>query len=99
MLRRGPWIWLVKRVMSVEQEQVCKRKLMKQLEEPHLLEPEKSQLCEFLADHHEAFSLEEGERGETDLIQMEIDIGSAPPKRQPVRRMPFAVRDKRLPHN
>ena len=71
---------LVKRVMSVEQEQVHKRKLMEQLEEPHLPEPEKSRLCEFLADHHEAFSLEEGERGETDLIQMEIDTGSAPPK-------------------
>ena len=85
---------LFKRVMSVEQEPVRKRKLMEQLEEPHLPEPEKSRLCEFLADHHEAFSLEEGERGETDLIQMEIDTGSAPPKKQPVRRMPFAVRQE-----
>ena len=93
--QEGPMdLELVKRVMSVEQEQVRKRKLTEQLEEPHLPEPEKSRLCEFLADHHEAFSLEEGERGETDLIQMEIDTGSAPPKKQPVRRMPFAVRQE-----
>ena len=58
-----------------------------------MLELEK-QLCNFLPDHHKAFSLEEGERGETDLIQMEIDTGNACPKKQPARRMPFAVRQE-----
>ena len=38
------------------------------------------------------FSLGEGERGETDLIEMEIDTGNAMPRRQSARRMPFAVR-------
>jgi len=85
---------LVRRVMSVEEEQARRKKLLEQLEEPHLPESEKKQLRDFLADHHEAFSLEEGERGETDLIQMEIDTGDACPKKQPARRMPFAVRQE-----
>ena len=45
-------------------------------------------------DHCKAFSLEEEERGETDLIQLEIDTGDTPPKRQWPRRMPFAVREE-----
>ena len=51
---------------------------------------ERETLLNFLATHHHVFSLEEGERGETDIIQMEIDTGSAYPKRQAPRRMPFA---------
>ena len=31
-------------------------------------------------DNHITFSLEKGERGETDLIQMEIDTGDAAPR-------------------
>ena len=46
----------------------------------------------FLAAHHHAFCLEEGERGETDLIRMEIDTGDAHPRKQRVRRLPFALR-------
>ena len=61
--------------------------------QPELLNPEQAQdLHEFLGDHHEAFCLEEHERGETDLITMEIDTGDARPQKQPARRMPFAVR-------
>ena len=41
------------------------------LEGPDLPNPEKKTLLKFLADHHHAFCLEEGERGETDLIQMQ----------------------------
>ena len=61
--------------------------------EPDLRKPEE-ELLAFLANHHEAFSLEEGERGETGLVQLEINTGDSPPKRQPFRRMPFATRQE-----
>ena len=37
------------------------------------------------------FSLEDSERGETDVIEVHIDTGDAPPKAQPVRQITFAV--------
>ena len=49
-------------------------------------------LHQFLGEHHEAFCLEPNERGETELLTMEIDTGEAKPKKQAARRMPFAVR-------
>ena len=52
----------------------------------------KDRLRRLLLDHQEAFALEDGERGETDLVQMTIETGDAMPRRQPVRRMPFSVR-------
>ena len=45
-----------------------------------------------IAGFHDVFSLEEGERGETDLTDMVIDTGDSPPRRVPARRMPLAVR-------
>ena len=60
--------------------------------EPNLPELEKSQLMQLLQSYHEVFSLEEGERGQTDLVEMEIDTGSSRPIKQPPRRMPLAVR-------
>ena len=57
---------------------------------------ERDTFCQFLMDHHQAFSMEEGERGETDLVEMEIDTGGSAPKSQRPRRMPFAVRQKYL---
>lgn len=68
--------------------------LMEAFEEPDLPEEERRMLLEFLADHHETFCLEENERGETDLVQFEIDTGNAAPKKLPVRRMPFTVRQE-----
>ena len=47
-----------------------------------------------LPPHHDVFGLEDGERGETDLVRMEIDTGDASPRKQPPRRMPFAVRQE-----
>ena len=47
-----------------------------------------------LSEHHEAFSLEENERGETDLVQLEIDTGDAPPQRQSARRIPYAAQQE-----
>ena len=45
-----------------------------------LSQEEVSQLSELLIGYHEVFSLEEGERGETDLIEFKIDTGDAIPK-------------------
>ena len=52
------------------------------------------QLLETLANFHEAFSLSEKERGETDWVQFEIDTGDAQLKRSPLRQMPFSVREE-----
>lgn len=37
----------------------------------------KDALLEFVAEHHGVFSLSAQDRGETDLVQLEIDTGSA----------------------
>ena len=58
-----------------------------------LPQPMKESFFQFLSNHHEAFSLE-NERGETNLLEMEIDTGDAPPKKQRPRRVPFAVRQE-----
>ena len=68
------------------------KKLKEVLSEPDFPDQEKRVLMEFLTVNHHIFSLEEGERGETDLVQMEIDTGDAHPKKQPPRRKPFALR-------
>ena len=41
-------------------------------------------------EYHTIFSLEENTRGETDLIQFEIDTGDSTPKKQPKRYVPHA---------
>ena len=62
---------------------------------PDLLDTEQSRkLHMLLEDYHSAFSLEEGERGETDLVEMEICMGDASPRRVAARRMPLAVRQE-----
>ena len=55
---------------------------------------ERCQLHSFLLECHQAFSLEDGERGETSLVEMHIDTGDSSPRKQPVRRIPFAVRQE-----
>ena len=55
------------------QIQMRRQKLESLLEEPDLPEQEKKTLLNFLTDHHHVVCLEEGERGETDLVQMTID--------------------------
>ena len=59
-----------------------------------LPEEEKEMFLSFLTGYHRAFSLEEGERGETDLVHMEINTGDAYPRKQRMRRMPFALRQE-----
>jgi len=44
-----------------------------------------------LQEKHEALALSETEQGQTDSAQFKIDTGDAVPKRQPVRRVLFAV--------
>jgi len=53
---------------------------------------ESSQLSELLASHHYAFSLEEGERGETSLVEFIINSGDVTSKKQAVCRIPYAAR-------
>ena len=72
-----------------------KTKLLEAVGKSELLSAEQAKcLQDFLEDHHQAFSLEPGERGETDMVQMEVDTGDVAPRRQPARRMPFAVRQE-----
>ena len=69
-------------------------KLLHLLADPDLPEQDKATFKEFLASYHQAFSVEEGECGETDLVEMEIETGDTPPIKQPVRRLPFGVREE-----
>ena len=73
-----------------------KEKLLKLMEGEcsRLHGEEKEKLEAFLLQHHDAFALDDKECGETDLIQFEINTGDALPKKQPLRRMPFAVRQE-----
>lgn len=57
-------------------------------------EDERKQLVTLLGRYHNVFSFVEGKRGETDLTTLHINTGDAIPKRQPVRRVPFAVRQE-----
>ena len=85
---------MVKRITEEEATQ-RKQTLRELVGQPELLTPEQAeQLHQFLGEHHEAFCLEPNERGETDILSMEIDTGGAPPKKQAARRMPFAVRSE-----
>lgn len=56
--------------------------------------PEEEQLSAVLEEYHEVFSLGKEDRGETDLIELHIDTGDAVPRKYPVRRVLFAVRDE-----
>jgi len=56
-----------------------------------MLQPEdKDCLVHLLQEFHHVFVLEEGERGETELISMEIDTGEA----VLTRRTPLAAREE-----
>ena len=59
-----------------------------------ITQEENTQLSGLLMGYHKVFSLEDGERGETDLVEFKIDTGDAIPKRQAVRRIPLAARQE-----
>ena len=75
-------------------ERKRRENLLGLLQEPDLPLQEKRTLLEFLTGYHHVFSLEDGERGETDLVQMEINTGDASPRKQPTRRIPFTLRQE-----
>eukprot|EP00731_Ephydatia_muelleri_P007839 Em0004g177a len=68
--------------------------LVSKISDSFLSEEEQDRLLSVIGDYHDVFSLNEGERGETDLVEMNIDTGEAAPTRQAVRRLPFAVRQE-----
>ena len=55
---------------------------------------QRQDLFSMLCQHHAAFALDDMERGETNMIEMTIDTGSAEPRRCTPRRMPFVVRQE-----
>ena len=61
--------------------------------ESGLLPSERDNLKLVLSEYHQVFSLEAGERGETDLMQFEINTADALPKKQPPRRIPHAAQE------
>ena len=54
---------------------------------PQLSRGENGHLCQLLCDCHDKFSLEEGKRGETSLVEFEVDTGQSLPKKQPAWRV------------
>ena len=60
---------------------------------PTLSKAQASQLRELLIEYQYLFALDSSELGCTDLVTHSIDTGNKSPVRQPVRRIPFALRD------
>ena len=84
----------VKEVLTKSETSTRKQKLAELLAEvgPTLKWQDKDSLHQLLLDQHQAFAVDEGERGDTDLVRMSIDTGDASPRKQPLRRTPFAAR-------
>ena len=70
------------RKLTSAQDEDRRRTLMELLPLRRVPQTDTEQLRTFLANNHDAFSLEEGERGETSLVTMEIDTGDANPRKQ-----------------
>ena len=81
----------VVRKLSNSQGQWRKKKLLEVVHLPEMPLSNGTPLREFLMNNHEVFSLEEGKRGETNFIRMEINTADTQPIKQPPRRMPFVV--------
>ena len=65
-----------------------KEELLHSLTLPDLLQDELKQLEDFLVDHHNVFSLGNGERGETDIVKFEIDTGDVFPQNKLLEECP-----------
>ena len=83
----------VRRLCSSEDED-RRKELMEVLPLQHVPPSDAEHLRTFLANNHDAFCIQEGERGDTSLVAMEIETGDATPRKQPPRRMPFMVREE-----
>lgn len=55
---------------------------------------EKNQLLQLLLSNHDVFALTEGDRGETDLLQIHTDTSNSLPRYQPACRTPFAIHEE-----
>ena len=86
----------VQRVVGEDQQHWHKEKLRTILSEKEMSVPpsENEKLLDLLLQNHQAFAVVDGERGETDLMQFTIDTGDEVPRKQPARRIPFAVREE-----
>lgn len=82
------------RRLSSSQDEERRKKLLNVLQLQDVPASDADQLRTFLTNNHDVFSLEEGERGETSVVKMEIDTGNEPPQKQPPRRMPVMVREE-----
>jgi len=81
------------RVIHTSSAESCMKKLQESVAEIGVNLPwqDQAKLLSLLSGHHNTFALDDGERGETGLIQMNIDTGTATPKRQAAGRTPFAA--------
>ena len=85
----------LRRIDTHSSQEARKKKLLQLLPKLETLEPgEGLRVCHLLQEHHEAFCLDDNERGETDILQFGIDTGDSPPQNLPARRMPLVVRQE-----
>ena len=86
----------VNKVMSQEKIDDRQDKLKAMIDEANctISSTERDSLFALLSEYHDVFSLDDNERGETDLVQLTIDTGEAPPQRQSARRIPFAAQEE-----
>ena len=82
------------RRLSSSQDDERSEKLLELLPLQDVPPSDAAQLRTFLVNNHTVFSLDEGERGETSLVTVDIDTGDASPRKQPPRRMPFMAREE-----
>ena len=82
------------RKVSQNNSDEWRTKKVRELFRPNLNLDEEKNFCQTLEQCHQAFCLEDNERGETDLVQLEIDTVDSPPKLQRSRRIPFALREE-----
>ena len=82
-------------VRNIELANTREEKLKELVGKPKLLdERQREELLNLLTSHHSAFCLDDQDRGETNLVEMEIHTGEEAPRRAAARRMPFAVRQE-----
>ena len=82
------------RRLSSSQDDERGKKLLDVVQLQGVPELNAEQLRTFLANNHNVFSLQPGERGDTSLVTMAIDTADEPPQKQPPRRMAFKVREE-----
>ena len=82
------------RKLSCSNEEERRKKILEMVQLTDVPQTETEQLRAFLVDNHSVFSLDEGERGETSIVKMNIDTGDSLPRKQNPRWMPFMVRQE-----